>query len=123
MGHHDDAIATFVKGVELSGRASFYLANLGWGLARAGQSGKARAILGELSERAKKEYVAPLHLAMIVSALGDMDRAFELLDEAVEKRNSWLAVPRMHLFDAFRDDPRFDEHLKRIDHPDRPPTS
>ena len=52
-----------------------------------------------------------------------MDRAFELLDEAVDKRNGWLALPRMPFFDAFRDDPRFDEHLQRIGHPDRARTS
>ena len=123
LGRHDDAIGSFVKGVEHSGRAPFYLAYLGWALARAGRSDEARAILEELSERAAEEYVAPLHLAMIVSALGEMDRAFELLDEAVDKRNGWLALPRMPLFDAFRGDPRFDEHLKRIGHPDRPQTS
>jgi len=34
-----------------------------------------------------------------------MDRAFALLEEAVQKCNCWLAVPRMPLFDAFRADP------------------
>ena len=67
LGRHDDAIEAFVKGVEHSGRASFYLAYLGWALAQAGRSDEARAILEELSERATEEYVVPLHLAMIVS--------------------------------------------------------
>lgn len=119
MGRHEEALAAFTTAVELSGRGSFYLAYLGWGLGRAGQVDEARAILNELSERAEKEYVAPLHLAMVVSALGELDRAFALLGEAFEKGNCWVGSPRLPFFDAFRDDPRFDALLERMNHPDR----
>ncbi len=90
---------------------------LGWAQATAGpvkQRDDVQAILTELEERAAKEYLAPLHLAMVVSALGDMDPAFELLDEARQKRNAFLVYPRFSFYDAFRDDPRFREHLKRM---------
>ena len=55
---------------------------------------------------------------MVVSALGDMDRAFELLEEARQKRNAFLVFPRLSLFDAFRGDPRFREHLEHMKHRD-----
>ena len=117
-GRLDDAITVLAKAADVSGRASFYLGFLGWAQATAGQRDEAQAILIELQQRAANEYVAPLYLAIVVSALGDMDRAFELLDEARQKRNAFLAFPRFSIFDAFRGDPRFREHLERMKHRD-----
>jgi Flp pilus assembly protein TadD len=120
-GRLDEAVTLLAKAVEVSQRASFFLGFLGWAQATAGpiqQRDDARAILTELEERATKEYVAPLHLAMVVSALGDMDRAFALLDEARQKRNAFLVYPQISFYDAFRGDPRFREHLERMKHRD-----
>jgi hypothetical protein len=36
----------------------------------------------------------------------------------VRLRNGWLGSPRMSMFENFRRDQRFAEHLKRIGHPD-----
>ena len=120
-GRLDEAVPLLAKAAEVSQRASFYLGFLGWAQATAGpgkQRDDAQAILTELEERAEKEYVAPLYLAMVVSALGDMDRAFELLDEARQKRNAFLVYPRFSFYDAFRGDPRFREHLELMKHHD-----
>ena len=46
------------------------------------------------------------------------DRAFEWLDAAVVPRNCWPASSRQPIFDGFRKDPRFAEHLRRINDPD-----
>ncbi|HSF19365.1 MAG TPA: protein kinase [Vicinamibacteria bacterium] len=118
LGRHDEALEVLGRSVMNSSRAPFNLAYLGWAQARAGLVEDARALLDELTRRAENEYVAPLFLAVIVAALGDVDRAFDLLEQAVEKRNCWVIVPRFPWFDAFRSDPRFTEHLKRIGHPD-----
>ncbi len=120
-GRLDDAIEMIAKAVDVSERASFFLGMLGWALATAGPAKRrddAQAILTELEERAAKEYVAPLHLAAVVSALGDLDRAFELLDEARQKRNAFLIYPRFSFYNAFRGDPRFREHLERMKYRD-----
>ncbi|GMR24333.1 MAG: hypothetical protein BMS9Abin37_2864 [Acidobacteriota bacterium] len=117
-GRFDEAVPSLAKAAEVSQRASFYLGFLGWAQASAGRPDDAQAILTELEERAANEYVAPLHLAMIVSALGDMDRAFELLDEARQKRNALLVYPRFAFYDAFRGDLRFHQHLERMQHRD-----
>ena len=82
----------------------------------AGHREPARAALAELEAKAANEYVAPLHRALIVSALGDLDRAFALLDEARQKRNAFLVYPGFPLYDAFRGDPRFREHLEAMGH-------
>ena len=117
-GRLDEAITVLANAADVSERASFFVGFLGWAQATAGQRKEAQATLAELEARAANEYVAPLHLAMIVSALGDMDRAFELLDEARQKRNALLVYTRFSFYDAFRGDPRFREHLERMKHRD-----
>ena len=118
LGRHDEALRLFAKGVELSGRAAFYLSYYAWALARAGQMEEARAALAELESRAQTEYIQHLHIAVVRSALGEMDRAFELLELAVRDRNGWIGSPRQPMFENFRRDPRYAEHLRRIGHPD-----
>jgi tetratricopeptide (TPR) repeat protein len=119
LGRHEEAVAALRKAATLSNRAPYYLGWLGWALARAGETEEARSLLAELEERSKSEHVPPLDLAVIAGALREMDGGFELLDEAVEKRSCWICVPRMAYFEDFRSDPRFDDHLKRIGHPDK----
>ena len=75
-------------------------------------------LLAELESRARTEYVQSLHLAVIHSALGEMNRAFELLELGVRDHNGWIGCPRMPMFENFRRDPRYAEHLRRIGHPD-----
>ena len=118
LGRHDEALRLFGRGVELSGRAPFYVCYNAWALARAGRVEEARAGLAELEARAQTEYVQHLHLAVVCSALGDMDRAFELLARGVRDHNGWIGTPRMPMFENFRRDPRYAEHLRRIGHPD-----
>ena len=36
----------------------------------------------------------------------------------VRDRNGWIGFPRMPMFENFREDPRYAEHLRRIGHPD-----
>ena len=118
LGRHDDALRVFARSVELTDRAPFYVSYDAWARARAGRTGEARASLAELEARAASEYVQPLYLAVVHSALGEMDRAFERLEEGVQRRNAWIGSPRMPMFEDFRRDPRFAAHLHRIGHPD-----
>jgi len=122
LGRHDQALRLCARAVEISGRAPFFLSCLAWSQAAAGRSAEARSALEELERRSATEYVAPLHRAVVHAALGDSDRAFQLLEEAVGRGGCWIGNPRMPMFDAFRADPRFAEHLRRIGHPDIPGT-
>jgi len=120
LGRHDEAISLCARAVDLSERASFFLSYLAWAQASAGRSAEARASLAEVESRSATEYVSPLHRAIVYAALGERDRAFELLEEAVRLRGAWIGSPRMPMFDGFRSDPRFAEQLRRIGHPDVP---
>jgi len=123
LGRHDQALRLCARAVEISGRAPFFLSCLAWSQAAAGRSDEARSALEELERRRATEYVAPLHRAVVHAALGEADRAFQLLEEAIGRGGCWIGSPRMPMFDAFRDDPRFAGHLRRIGHPDAPPAS
>jgi TolB-like protein/Tfp pilus assembly protein PilF len=114
LGRDDEALRLFARGVELSSRAPFYLSYYGWALARAGRIKEARATLAELEARAQTEYVQHLHLAIVHSALGEIDRAFELLELGVRDHNGWIGCPRMPMFENFRKDPRYADHLRRL---------
>jgi len=47
--------------------------------------------------------------------LGDKEQAFEYLNKAVEKRHSQMVMLNVEpAFDSLRDDPRFDELVRRV---------
>ncbi len=117
LGRHDEAAAALERTAALTARAPFHLGWLGWALGRAGRHDEARVCLTELEQRSNSEHVGPLYRAIISAGLGEIDRAFEILDEATAKRNYWVGIPRMAVFDDLRWDPRFNQHLKRIRHP------
>lgn len=52
--------------------------------------------------------------AIVCSALGEIDRAFELLERGVRDHNVWIGSPRMPMFENFRKNPRYAEHLRVI---------
>jgi tetratricopeptide (TPR) repeat protein len=103
-GRHGEAIEALERAAGLAGRAPFYLGWLGWALARGGRQAEARACLDALETRAATEYVGALCRAIICAGLGDTDRAFELFDECVAMRNSWIGIPRMAFLEDLRRD-------------------
>jgi tetratricopeptide (TPR) repeat protein len=76
---------------------------------------KAREVLAELESRSRDAYVSPLSKAFVFLGLGDRDKTFRQLDEAVEQHTRslvWIHLdPR---FEQLRSDPRFSRLLSRI---------
>ncbi len=76
--------------------------------AHTGQLGRAREILAELEKLAQQRYVDHTHLAAIHAALGDTDKAFAALDQALSDRSARVYAPRFYPWLApLRKDPRF----------------
>jgi eukaryotic-like serine/threonine-protein kinase len=114
LGRYEEGLGALERAALLAGRASFYLAWLGWAHARAGQVSRAETILGELQQRATVEYVAPPFLAAIEAALGAAERALEGLERGYAERNGVMMWLRWPLWGSLRPDPRYGTLMKRL---------
>jgi tetratricopeptide (TPR) repeat protein len=84
-------------------------------LARLGRADEARTILQSLEATARDTYVPPSHFAMIETALGNRDKAFEHLDTALSIRDARLTLMKVDpKWDGLRSDPRFQAALRRM---------
>ena len=64
-------------------------------------------------------WIDPAYVAMIHAGLGETDRALEALDEAYEERSPQVVIVKMHpFFDSLRDDPRFQDLMRRMNFPE-----
>ena len=90
-----------------------------------GWSGRVYALMGnrdqalkvaeELKQTSKERYVSPYMLAIIYTALGDKEQAYEWLDRVYAERSyyvTWLKVDPV--FDGLRADPRFIDFLRKV---------
>lgn len=91
------------------------LAVAGYVYARAGNREKAAGILNEFERLTEQGNVSAMNFAQVYASLGDKEQAFAWLEKAVEDRAIWLPFLKVDVkFDPIRDDPRFDEILKRV---------
>jgi adenylate cyclase len=117
-GMNDEAIAACQQAVKLSGNAPSRAVGLGEAYAAAGKKPEAQELLEQLREQSTQIYVSPIFLARLYLASGEREQALARLREAYEGRDPflvWLNVERA--FDPLRDDPRFQDLLRRIGFP------
>ena len=92
-----------------------FLSDAGYVYAKTGQREKALAIIERWKEGEKKKYVMNYWVAITYAALGDKDGAFAELEKAYQNRDWFLQRLKVDPYmDPLRDDPRFDEMVKRI---------
>jgi tetratricopeptide (TPR) repeat protein len=115
QGKHAQAIVEIEKAVEFSNRRTLSLSSLAHALATAGKLEEAAAILDELGERAKKNYVSAYDIALVYAGMDEADQSFDWLQKAFEEHTGWLnflnVEPR---FDRLRLDPRFKQQLEKV---------
>ena len=88
---------------------------LAYAYAAAGRRDDALKILKDQQELANERYVSPYNFAIIYTALGDKDRAFEWLTKSVEQRIMIIYhLKTRPLFDPLRSDPRYVELLAKM---------
>jgi TolB-like protein/Tfp pilus assembly protein PilF len=104
-GMHDEALAECAK---LGGCRG----DLAWIYAVAGER---QAALNEVSRLEAKKHSNPWAIAVIYAGLGEKEQAFEWLEKVYEDRDPmalWFNIAIK--LDPLRDDPRFDDLLRRI---------
>ncbi len=117
-GSLSEATAAYQEALKLRPGNPNYLAALARSYALAGKPLETRRILGGLLSSPRP--VSPFFIALVYTALGEKDDAFNWLDSAVVKRSGsvrYLKIePRL---DPLRSDPRFDGLLRRVGLPTR----
>ncbi len=114
-GRYELAITEGGKGVKLSGGSPLMRAALAHSYGKAGSEKEARQILDDLSKLSEHKYVAPHFFAGIHIGLGENDRAVKYLEKSYEEHSHWLIY--LHIdpsMDDLRNDPRFQDLLKRV---------
>ena len=112
-GQSEEAARECRKVLDVDGNYLLGLYFIGGAYSRLGRHDEASVCLRELEQRSASEHVGSLYRSIITASLGEMDRAFEILDEATRERNCWVGIPGMAIFDDLRRDPRFNQHLNR----------
>ncbi|MCU1263914.1 MAG: serine/threonine protein kinase with repeat [Acidobacteria bacterium] len=117
LGRYEEAVAAAQRCVDLMGKASHTLARLGSAQAQAGNSEAAEATLSEMDAISERRYISPYHLALVNCALGQIDRALDLLEQAEQTRDAkvlWIGVdPEL---DPLHGHPRFNDLLRKLNH-------
>ena len=114
-GEKAAGISSLERSVALSPGATLFLAQLGQAYALAGDMERARKILGQLRERAAREFVSPYHLAYVYAGLGEVDATMECLERAYERRSGGIyGVKGSFLFKNLRSEPRFQALLRKM---------
>jgi DNA-binding winged helix-turn-helix (wHTH) protein/TolB-like protein len=113
-GMYDQALAEYQKAQPLGGDRWDVLAGIGHTQALAGRRAEAEKAILKLQEIARKDKRALYNIALIYGALGDKDRAFELLEKAMDARSVMFRDLRLDPdLDVLKADPRFNSLLER----------
>ena len=114
-GMLEEAHGEIKKGLELFPKNPPLLMSMSRIYSLKGEKEKTRAILDELIERSKKEYVSPMFIALLYADLGEIDQKFEYLEKGYEKRDIWFSfIKAFTSLHFLRTDPRFIAFLKKM---------
>lgn len=113
------------KGLVHARKAAAMAKGIGWAqntfiilLAKAGYCDEARKELEARQAQAGPLVISHLGLGIIYSHLGELDKAFEYLTEALENREIWVVAYKYDPeFDHLRGDPRFQQLIDKIGYP------
>src|SRR5258708_30497861 len=95
MNGFDEGSALLRKGLARSGSHFLFTGILGHCYASCGMNEEAEQLLAELAEQPAQEFALSMQSAVILSALGPPDEAFERMRNPAEERSSlflWLRV-------------------------------
>ncbi len=108
LGRHGEAVGEHRKALELAGDGGFMRPVLARSLALAGSADEARALVAGVEG-------APYQRATVHLALGETDRALELLAEAADRRDPWVVIlPVDPMLQPLRGHPSYEGLRRRV---------
>jgi eukaryotic-like serine/threonine-protein kinase len=112
---YTEAINDLKKARTLAGDDPGLTMELAFAYALSGQKRQAQELLTELKDRSARQYIDATLIALVYTALGNKDQAFEWLEKAYDARSSWMTWLKVEpKFDPLRSDPRFAELMRRV---------
>jgi len=115
LDRYPEAVAQFEKARTLNPQSTINLSGLGATYARSGRRNEALAVVAQLDEMAKEQYVAPVDFAYVYAALGDRDRAMEYLQRGYEDQSEMMLFLQLYgMYGGLNGDPRFQELRRRV---------
>lgn len=115
------AVADLERAAAQSRRTSQVLAVLAFAYVADGQRARAEALLAELQQRARIDYVPPINLAAVHLALGDEAAALDALERARAARDIRVAFIGVDArWNGLRDEPRFRTMVRGLGLPEGP---
>ena len=88
---HSEAEGAYQRALSVSGRNPLALANLGRLHAECDRPADASSVAAELLARSRHKYVQPSTVALAAACAGRTEEALELLQQAFDERDPWLA--------------------------------
>jgi tetratricopeptide (TPR) repeat protein len=114
-GKLDEGIHACETALQLAGDFPYILGFLASAHARTGRIDEAKKLLGQLQDRAQRTYVPPFSFAVIYFGLGEIDKGFDYLEQAVEDQDFRIQnLVVSPLFDPMRSHPRFQALLRKM---------
>jgi TolB-like protein/Flp pilus assembly protein TadD len=114
-GLFEEAVAAYERAVDLEPNDLWVKGDLALVYAAAGKRARAQQILDEFEEKARREYVTPIALALAHMAVGDLDGTFAWLEEMYEEHHPELIwMNQQPRYDRLRGDPRWHELMRKI---------
>jgi TolB-like protein len=114
-GQYAEALAIVEKSLDA---AMPLRTTAGYAFAKTGRRDKALAQIEQYKQAEKQRYVQNYWIAINYAALGDKDAAFAELEKAYKHHDWFMQKIKVDPFmDPLRDDPRFDELVKRMNFP------
>jgi serine/threonine-protein kinase len=114
-GQFDEALKCYARAREADADSKFIDSLEAMTLAVAGRRAEAVALLDRITRRAANDYISPVSIAYVCTALGDKDRAFENLDRAIHDRDpNLLGLKSNPIFDSLRGDERYRAILRKM---------
>ena len=111
---YDLAVAEIEKATELGG-GPLVLARLGQACGLAGDTAKAREVLGQIQEIGRQTHIPAFGQVIVYAGMGDNDNAFAWMEQACEERNANLVYLNVDpTLQNLRSDPRFGQMLQRV---------